>query len=279
MFKKLLVFILLVAAAVYFIGSSALNKGIQAGVEKFGPQVTQTPVQLESVNLSILSGNGSLSGLYVGNPEGFKSDHIFALGQIDVSVDPASVFSDKIIINKIHIQQPEISYEKTLSGSNLKTLLKNIQAFSGPADATTSEDTAEAPSTEAGGTQKQVLIKQLIIEGGSIYVGLLGAGSKVPLPRIEMNNLGEGDQQKSIPEMLNLILNEVLTSVGPAIAGAGDLLQDGGKAVLNTVKQQGIDSVSEAAGETVQQASEKVSEAADAAVQKASEGLKSLFGK
>ena len=274
MIKKLLILVILLAAAVYFVGSSVLNKGIQTGVETFGPKVTQTPVQLDAVNLSILSGKGTLTGLNVGNPEGFKSEHIFALGQIDVEVDPSSVFSDKIIINKIHIQQPEISYEKTLSGSNIKTLLKNIEAFSGPAEATPE---TEAP-TETG-TQKQVVIKQLIIEDGSIYVGLLGAGSKVPLPRIEMNNLGEDGNKQSIAETINLVLTEVLKSVGPAIAGAGDLLQEGGKAMLDSAKQQGIDKVSEAADQAVNQASEKVSEAADAAVNKASEGLKSLFGK
>jgi hypothetical protein len=274
MIKKLLLLIILLAAAVYFVGSSVLNKGIQTGVETFGPKVTQTAVQLDAVNLSILSGKGTLTGLNVGNPEGFKSEHIFALGQIDVEVEPGSVFSDKIIINKIHIQQPEISYEKTLSGSNIKTLLKNIEAFSGPAEA--------SPETEApaeAGAQKQVVIKQLIIEDGSIYVGLLGVGSKVPLPRIEMNNLGDDGNKQSIAETINLVLTEVLKSIGPAIAGAGDLLQQGGTAMLDTAKQQGIDKVSEAADDAVKQASEKVGEAADAAVNKASEGLKSLFGK
>ena len=124
-----------------------------------------------------------------------------------------------------------------------------------------------------------MVIKQLIIEDGSIYVGLLGAGSKVPLPRIEMNNLGEDGNKQSIAETINLVLTEVLKSVGPAIASAGDLLQEGGKAMLDSAKQQGIDKVSEAADQAVNQASEKVSEAADAAVNKASEGLKSLFGK
>ena len=262
MIKKIFLILVLLAvagaAAVYFIGSSALNKGIKTGVEKFGPQVTQTPVQLDAVNLSILSGNGTLKGLYVGNPEGFKSENIFALGQIDIDVDTGSVFSDKIIINKIHIQKPEISYEKTLSGSNIKKLLKNIEAFSGPAD----ETPDEAP--EEAGAQKQVVIKQLIIEDGTIYVGLLGVGSNVPLPRIEMNDIGEDGNKKSMAEVIDLVLTEVLKSIGPAIAGAGDLLQEGGQAVLDTAKEQGVEKVGDAAGD---------------AVNKASEGIKSLFGK
>lgn len=283
MIKKIFLLLIILAAAVYFIGSSTLNKGIKTAVETFGPQVTQTPVLLEAVNLSILSGKGTLTGLNVGNPEGFKSEHIFALGQIDVEVDTGSIFSDKIIINKIHIQQPEISYEKTLSGSNIKTLLKNIEAFSGPAE---EKADAEAEAADEVGAQKQVVIKQLIIEDGSIYVGLLGAGSKVPLPRIEMNNLGEDGNKKSVSETIDLVLTEVLKSIGPAMSGAGDLLQEGGKAFLDNAKQQGAEKASEAADAAVTKATEaadeavtKATEAADEAVKKATEGIKGLFGK
>lgn len=296
MIKKIFLLLIILAAAVYFIGSSVLNKGIKTAVEKFGPQVTQTPVLLEAVNLSILSGKGTLTGLNVGNPEGFKSEYIFALGQIDVEVDTGSIFSDKIIINKIHIQQPQISYEKTLSSSNIKALLKNIEAFSGPSEETPAAD-AEAEETAEAGAQKQVVIKQLIIEDGSVYVGLLGAGSNVPLPRIEMNNLGEDGNKKSVAETIDLVLTEVLKSIGPAMSGAGDLLQEGGKAVLDNAKQLGAEKASEAAGEAVKKATEaadeavskateaadeavsKATEAADEAVKKATEGIKGLFGK
>ena len=123
--------------------------------------------------------------------------------------------------------------------------------------------------------QKQILIKQLIIEGGTIYVGLLGVGSKVPLPRIEMHDLGAGDQQQSIPEVIDQVVRELLRAIGPAIAGSGDLLQQGGQAVLEQAQQQGIEQVSEAAGDVVKQASET----AEDALKQASEGIKSLFGK
>lgn len=259
LFFLLIILVVAGAAAIYFFGSSALNQGIKNGVETFGPKVTQTPVTLEKVNLSILSGSGSLKGLNVGNPEGFNSENIFALGQIDIKIDKGSLLSDTIIINKIHIIKPEISYEKTLSNSNIKQLMKNIEAFTGPSDDAPKED---EPEKEGAG--KQVVIQQLIIEDGTIYVGLMGAGATVPLPRIEMNNIGEQGNKKSMAEVLDLVLGEILRSIGPAIAGAGDLLKEGGKAALEGVKEQGVEKVGEAAGE---------------AVNKASESIKGLFGK
>jgi hypothetical protein len=259
-FFILVVLILAGAAAIYFLGSGAINKGIKIGVETFGPKITQTPVTLDKVKISILSSSGSLQGLNVGNPEGFESENIFALGQIDVDVEISSVFSDKIIINKIHIKKPEISYEKTLTNSNVKQLMKNIEAFTGPSEGKPTENAPE----EDTGAQKQVVIKQLIIEDGTIFVGVMGVGSKVSLPRIEMNDIGEDGNKKSMAEVLDLVLTEVLKSIGPAIANAGTLIQEGGKAAIDAAQKAGLN---------------KVDDAAKDAVNKASESIKGLFGK
>jgi len=123
MIKKLLFGMLILAliagAALYFFGTTLLNNGIRQGVETVGPRVTQTPVSLGAVNISPFTGKGTLTGLNIGNPEGFKSENIFALGQIDVKVDTGTLFSDKIVIDQIIIQRPEVSYMKTLTNSNL----------------------------------------------------------------------------------------------------------------------------------------------------------------
>jgi len=231
-FLYIVIFTITAVAVIYFFGSSALNKGIKTGVEKFGPEVTQTPVRLDAVDLSILSGNGTLTGLYVGNPDGYKSENIFALGQIDIDIDTSSVFSDQIVINHIHIQKPEISYEKTLMSSNIKALLQNIEAFAGAAEAAESTPAAES-------------------EGGTIFVGLMGAGTTIPLPRIQMKDIGETGNQKSMAEVLDLILTEVLKSIGPAVANGGNILGHEGKNAL----KEGED-----------------------ALGKATDSLKSLFG-
>jgi hypothetical protein len=252
--------IIAVIAAAAILGSSALNKGIKNGVEIFGPKITQTPVTLDDVSLSILSGRGSLKGLNIGNPEGFKSGNIFAIGQIDIHVDTSSVFSDKIIINKIHIRKPEISYEKSLTNSNVNQLMKNIEAFTGPSKDKPKVDEPERDS----GSQKQVVIKQLIIEDGTIFIGLMGLGSTVPLPRIEMNDIGEDGNKKSMADVLDLVLSELLNSIRPAIANSGQILQDSGKAALDAAQKVGLDAVDSAAKDTLN---------------KASESIKGLFGK
>lgn len=259
MIKKIFLFLSILAIIgsvfIYFFGSSLLSKGIKAGVEKFGPEMTQTPVRLDQVNLSILSGNGTLSGLYVGNPDGYKSQHSFALGQIDVDIDTRSAFSDVIIINQIYIRKPEISYEKTLLSSNLKELIKNIEDYSGTADDRQTSPVQPDPVT-ADASSKQVLIKQLIIEEGTIFVELMGSGTTVPLPRIEMNDIGQDGSKKSTAELLDLVLTKVLRSIGSAIANTDELIGKNGKAMLDSAGEQG-----------------------ERALDQASDSLKGLFGK
>lgn len=262
MIKKIflgLVFLAVIAlVAIYFFFSSALNTGIKSGVETFGPEVTQTDVTLESANLSIFGGSGTLKGLNVGNPEGFDSENIFSLGQIDLKIQLRSLTSDKIIIEHIIIKQPEISYEKTLTNSNVKELMKNIEEFTGP------KDTSE-PEPDDAGSSKQVVIKKLVIEEGKIYVGLMGVGHTVSLPRIEMNDIGEEGSQMSMADALDTILATVLKNIGPAIANAGEL----GGAAVDALKTQGLEKADQAVG--------KAGEAAGDAVNKATDGIKGLF--
>lgn len=254
MIKKILLGLILLAviagAAVYFVLSGGLNKHIKSGVETYGPRVTQTAVTLEDVNLSILSGSGTLKNLNVGNPEGYTSENIFALGQIDLKVDTSTVFSDKIVIDHIIIKKPEISYEKTLTSSNVKKLMKNIEEFTGPSS-------GPGPDPEPSeGAKKQVVIKKLIIEDATVYVGVMGVGQTVTLPLIEMNDIGEDGKQMTMAEVMDLVLSKLLQSIGPAIADAGNL----GGAAVDALKTQGL--------EKVDQATEKVGES-----------IKGLFGK
>jgi hypothetical protein len=265
MLKKLFIIALILfagaAAVLYFGGSRALNAGVERGIETFGPRVTQTPVTLEKADLSVLSGSGSLRGLRVGNPEGYKSEDIFALGQIDLKVDTGSVFGDVIYIDHIIIREPAISYEKKLTTSNVRDLMRNIEAFTGP-----SEPAAEDAPEEAG-AKKQVVIRRLLIEDGTIFVGALGVGQTVPLPRIEMANIGEEGNRMTMAEAVDLVLQQVLKAIGPAIANAADL----GGAAVDALKTQGL----ERAGQAIDGAADSVNEASE----KVSEGLRDLINR
>ena len=248
MIKKIFFFFLgLVALALiglFFFGSTILNKGVVTAVETIGPKVTQTDVSIQEVDLSLLSGSGSLSGIRVGNPEGYKSETIFELDKIDVEVDTKSLVGDTMVVEKVHIMNPKISYEKTLKGSNLKELQKNIEAFiANLPGANTMETIEDTEASKDAKPPKKVIIKDFKVEGGTVYASLMGAGLEVPLPRIEFANIGAKDGP-SYAEMGKEIFNKIIDSVAKAGGKSVDALSNTGQKALDTTKKQVIDRAS-----------------------------------
>src|SRR2546425_10219166 len=99
LFIALLVLVALAVLAVHLF----LDSAVKRAVETIGPDLTKVQVKLESVNLSLLSGSGKLSGLVVGNPEGYKTPTAIRVGTASIALQPASLLSDKIIVQSINV--------------------------------------------------------------------------------------------------------------------------------------------------------------------------------
>ena len=135
-----LVVVILLGVSLYY-----LDSGIKKAVETVGPQYTKTHVELRDVNLSPLSGKGTLAGLSVGNPPGFSDAKAFYLGEISITVDMKTLRADPVIIHSVRIVAPEISFEQGKHNTNLQQLLKNIEQATGPSASTSdgSEETQD----------------------------------------------------------------------------------------------------------------------------------------
>ncbi len=116
-----IVLVLVAIGSIFFLGTI-----VKAGVEKVGPRVAKVPVKLDSASISLFSGSGTLKGLVIGNPEGYKTPEAMKLGRVSLSIAPGSVLKEKKHIRAIRIEGPEITYETDLKGSNLGKLLDNV---------------------------------------------------------------------------------------------------------------------------------------------------------
>jgi hypothetical protein len=76
--------VIVVIAGLFYLYSS-LGSLIKAAVEKYGSEITQAKVRLNAAEVSATSGTGALRGLYVGNPQGFKTPSAFKLGEISLT--------------------------------------------------------------------------------------------------------------------------------------------------------------------------------------------------
>ena len=102
--------IVVIAGASIFLLSN-LDGLIKEAVERVGSEATQAKVSLNEVSISIKSGSGSLRGLKVANPKGFKTPSAFELGGISITLDIASIGQDPIVIKEITITKPQVTYE------------------------------------------------------------------------------------------------------------------------------------------------------------------------
>lgn len=198
----------------YFLGSI-----VRAGVNGFGPKLTQTKVELAGAHLSPLTGSGTLSGLSVGNPAGWSEGNAFSLGQVHVDVEPLSIFGDHVVINEILIDEPVFNYETKIVASNIKDLLRNIEQFAGSG--------GKEPETKDGKPIKFV-VKKFRLTNAKATLGVGAAAVPVPLPPVSLDNLGVAEGGITADQLAGALMKNVLGSIVTGTANA--LTQVGGTA-------------------------------------------------
>lgn len=229
--RLVIVLVVLVVLAVLAVGFF-LDGAVKKAVETFGPDLTKVSVKLDGVNLSILSGSGSIKGLVVGNPEGFQTPHAIKVGKASLAVSPGSVFSDKVVIKSIRIESPEINYETGLmGGDNLHKILDNVTAAAGGGAASTNA---------AGKPAKKLQVDDFLITGARVNVSVKGTGgvaAPIILPDIHLTNLGQGPEGITPAELTKKIISEISTDVAKsAVNVVSDLSKGAVKAVENLGK-------------------------------------------
>jgi hypothetical protein len=227
--KKILLVLAVLLLGAYFGLSYALGSIVKAGVNSFGPQLTQTKVTLAGATLSPLTGSGTLSGLAVGNPQGWSDRNAFALGKIHVDVEPFSIFGDHIVINEIIIDQPEFAYETKIVTSNIKDLLKNIEQFTGTG--------GQAAATKDGKPIKFV-VKKFRMTNARATLGVGTAALPVPLPPISLDDLGVAQGGITPDQLVGAVMKNVLGSIVSGTANAlGQISATSGAAALEKTKE------------------------------------------
>jgi hypothetical protein len=187
---------------------------VKAGVNAFGPKLTQTKVELAGATISPLTGSGTLRGLVVGNPKGWSENNAFTLGRVHVDVAPFSLLGDHVDVEEISIDGPEFLYETKFVSSNIKDLLKNIEEFSGGKN-----PQAQRPATKDGKPIK-FKVRKFRLTNGVARLGVGAAAIPVPLPPIELNDLGVKEGGITPDQLIGAVMKSVLGSIVSGTANA-----------------------------------------------------------
>ena len=229
MIKKLLISLLLLIVLAVGATFLYLDRIVTTGIEVVGSQVLGTEVTVASVAISPLNGSGSISGLEIRNPEGFDSDYIFQLEQVEVSLNAASLMSDVIEIESIIITQPEITYETRITTDNVRALLENIGGVGG--------ETAAAD----GESGKEMFIRDFRLLSPQVNLVAAVATAPISLPDIELTDIGTEDNAATVAQVLEVVLSALRRTIREAELPGLDMLREGVESRL----QDGIEEAEE----------------------------------
>ena len=268
--KKLLIalVILVVAggAAVFFTLSN-LGPIVKKTVNTMGPKVTKTEVNVADVSVSLFGGEAKIKDFLLGNPKGFQSAQAMKVGSVYVDIDESSITKNPIVINKIEVVAPEITYERIKNTDNFNALLRNVQSSA----KTEKKDQAKA---EKKGQGKKIVINDVIVKDGKVNLTMAVLGGKeitAPLPDIHLKDIGKEKQGATPAEAFEKIFASLYSSISADSVTA--VFNDGLKQLgdLKGLGAEGLKSGTKAV--------EKAMGASTKDIQSAAEGLKGLLKK
>jgi hypothetical protein len=177
------VLVLIIAILVFTV--SHLGPIIKTAVNSEGPKITKTAVHVDRVGVSLLSGEADLKGLLIGNPQGFSAPAAVKVGSVRVDVDKKSLTGNLVVINKIEVASPDITYERNKQTDNFQAILDNVNRTAGG---------GKARPTQTPSSGKKLLIRDFVVKNGrvSLYIGP-GHVVTVDLPDIQLKNIGGQD--------------------------------------------------------------------------------------
>ena len=236
-----------------------INTIVKKSVESFGPKITQTPVNLQKVKISLLSGHSEIHGLVIGNPEGFHTDSALKFDTVVIDISPFSIFSDKVIIRDILVDGPEITYETSVEGSNVGKIKKNVESYSSSSRSKTNEP-GESPNGQK--ESKQVQIDTFLLQNGKIRLSaklLQGKTLDIPLMKVQLNDIGKESGSASFPVVIEKLADAIYKAILEAVTESGKTIEKRVDAVTDSAKE--------------------IDETAKEGMSKAIEGMKKLFDK
>lgn len=235
----------------------ALGPIVKTAAEQVGPKVLGTRVDVTNAHLRVLSGLVRMEGVVVGPPEGFDAN-VFEMQNFRVDLDTASLLGgadEPIVVRDITVEGPFVTYELKGLSDNLHKLLSNLGA---------DEEKPEKEKPEEKAPGRKVVIEHFLFKDAKVRVAVVGGkGAVVPLPDIELTDIGKESGGATALDATGQILRQI--TVG-TLAAVKDVLVDlGGVAV-------------DAAGAVAGAAADAIGGAADKAASAVTGAIGSLFG-
>lgn len=230
------VLVLLLVFLQFFLGHT-----IKLAVNKAGPAILKTDVRIENVHARILSGKLKIDGILIGAPEGFDAN-VFEMNNLTVDIDVPSLFSDTIHIREVTILDPIVTYELKGLNSNLSALLAPFEKKDGEEEKEVKEEKPAEKEPAEKKPAKKLMIDKFLFQGGKVRMAVAsGKGAVLPLPNIELADIGKKSGGATGVEVAYEVLKSITSGTLSAVAGVvgdvGGLAVDDVKAVTGAAAE------------------------------------------
>jgi hypothetical protein len=172
---------LLAGAVAYLVWS--LDARVARAIEEQGTRIVGTRVHVDSVDIELAAGKGTIRGVRVANPEGYSSDDAITLAAIELAIDARSLREQPFRVTEVHVGDSVVNFElRADGGSNIEYLTRQISRGS--------EEAPEEPASR--GELQRFAIADFAFAGGEIFVARPGVEGRerVHLPDLELHDVG-----------------------------------------------------------------------------------------
>jgi hypothetical protein len=193
---------------------------VKRAIEGFGPQLTGVTVKVKRVRLEPVDGAGSITGLEVGNPPGYKSARALVLGEMRLAIDYSTLTSSVIRVKEISLQGPVITYEAGAAGDNLTAIQKHI-------DAEIARLAGPGGTDQASG--RKFIVDHIYVRDASVRFGDTLA---VSMPNVHLRDVGKKSNGASAGEVVKAVWGSIASGATSLAARAGGALRNGTRSVI-----------------------------------------------
>ena len=249
-----------VAAIIILLVGAHLFLGhiIKGSIQTVGPLVTGVPMSVKSVGISTLGDFGvSVKDLVIGNPQGYSSPHALKLGNFQLKVKTFSIFSGKIIVDKLLLEGVEVNFETSLIASNLTDINNNVTKYvPQPAKSDDGEKKEEKapPKLQVNAIDMSDITVRIVAKGAN------AAGVPIPMVPIHMKDLGTGPDGITPTALINEMFTKLITGITSLVASGAGAIADGASSAAGAIAD-GASSAAGAVGDAAKSAGKSVEDA------------------
>ena len=202
----------------------SLDGLVKSAIHKWGPEITGVAVKVDSVRIEVTEGRGAIRGLFIGNPKGYDAPHALKAAEIRLTLDPASLTKDVVVVKELLIASPDVFYQRGPGGDNMKAIQKNVDAWVAK---------HAGPKDPKAGPGKKFIVENLLVRDGKAHFGTTLSS---PIPDLHMRDVGKKTNGATAGEVFKQTWDALLRSVGNLASRAGGAIRDGARSVGEGVR-------------------------------------------